>query len=264
MRVAWIGLGSMGRPMALSVLRAGHTVTGYARRPAEQTELIAAGATVGDDAKTAVTNAEMVCVNLFSEAQVREVLLDAGVLAAVPSGAILVIHSTVAPTFVSELANARADVQWLDAGFSGGPNEALAGALTLMVGGDSNVFDQAWEVFRTYANYIAYTGSLGSGMTLKVINNLMFAAHVAIARDALRLTSAAGIDSKVAAGTLACGSAGSTALGILARGGNPEAVVDAVSRYLDKDVPIARAAAAGLDLGALDAPTRGFASEARA
>ncbi|WP_298690548.1 NAD(P)-dependent oxidoreductase [uncultured Sphingomonas sp.] len=260
MRVAWIGLGSMGRPMALSVVRGGHELRGYARRPEEHAQLVAEGASVGDDPVAAVLDAELVCVNLFSEAQVRAVLIDGGVLAAVPAGAIVAIHSTVSPAFVNELATVRGDVELIDAGFSGGPDEAQAGALTLMVGGDPTAFDQAWEVFRTYADHIAYAGPLGSGMTLKVINNLTFAANLAIASDALRLVTATGVDPEIAAGVLMRGSAGSTALRIIAKNGAPEAAMTAIARYLEKDVAIARAATVGLDLGTLGDATSGYAA----
>lgn len=259
MRVAWIGLGSMGRPMALSVLRGGHDLRAYARRPEEHADLVSEGSSVGDNPVEAVADAELVCVNLFSEAQIRTVLIDGDVLSAVPAGAIVAIHSTVSPAFVGELAAIRGDVELLDAGFSGGPDEALAGELTLMVGGDPTAFDQAWEVFRTYANHIAYTGPVGSGMTLKVINNLIFAANVAIAGDALRLVTAAGVDPKIAAGVLLRGSAGSTALRIIGKDGAPEVTMTAIARYLEKDVAIARAATVGLDLGTLNGATSGYA-----
>lgn len=258
MKVAWIGLGSMGKPMALTVLAAGHALTGYVRRPEEHDAIRAVGGIVTADVRAAVADADIVCVNLFSEAQVREVVKDSGALAAMRGGAILAIHSTVSPPFMHEVAGWRSDLDILDAGFSGGPDDAAAGRLTLMVGGDAAVLEQARAVFACYADSIAHAGPLGSGMTLKVINNLMFGAHVAIARDALRLVAAAGLDMDVAVATLLRGSAGSTALSIVTSGGDPQAVVNGIGHYLRKDVPIARRGAAGLDLGVLDAATREF------
>lgn len=258
MRIGWIGLGAMGRPMALAALAAGHALAGHARRPDEQAEVRAAGGTVSDDLAATVRDAEIVCVTLFSEAQLRDVLVAGGALAAMPTGSILAVHSTVSPAFVRELAAARSDIAILDAGFSGGPDEALAGRLTVMVGGDAAVLERARPVFAAYAGHIAHAGPPGSGMTLKIINNLMFAAHVAIARDGLRLVEAGGLALEVAVATLMRGSAGSNALGILGRTGHAEATIAAIRPYLDKDVPIARAGAAGLDLGTLDAATREF------
>ena len=258
MRVAWIGLGSMGRPMALSVLRAAHPLAGYARRPDEQGALRAAGGQVSADLAATVAGAEIVCVNLFSEGQIDEVLVARGALAAMPAGAVLAIHSTVSPPFVRALAARRPELDVLDAGFSGSPDDALNGRLTLMVGGAAGVLERARPVFEAYAGHIAHAGPLGSGMALKVINNLMFAAHVAIARDGLRLAKAQGLAPDVAVATLMRGSAGSNALGFLGRSGDAEAMVTAIRPYLDKDVPIARQGAAGLDLGTLDAATRAF------
>lgn len=261
MRVAWIGLGSMGRPMALAALKAGHDLAGYARRPAEHDAIREAGGRITDDLHAAIDGAEIVCINLFSEAQIRAVIVESGALAAIPPGAILAIHSTVSPAFARELAALRGDIAILDAGFSGGPDEALAGKLTLMVGGEAAALDRARPVFEAYAGHIAHSGPIGSGMALKVINNLMFAAHVAIARDGLRLVKAQGLVPDVAMETLMRGSAGSNALGFLGRSGDAEAMVAAIRVYLGKDVPIARCAAAGLDLGTLDAATREFTSD---
>jgi 3-hydroxyisobutyrate dehydrogenase-like beta-hydroxyacid dehydrogenase len=258
MQVAWVGLGSMGRPMAAAAARRGHVVRGYARRPEEQTGLVDAGGEVLSDPVEAVAGAEIICVNLFSEAQVEAVFLENDLLSALASGAVLVLHSTVSPAFVSALAGRRGDVDVLDAGFSGGPQEASDGRLTLMVGGDAGALARARPVLETYAGHIAHVGGAGAGMTLKVINNLMFAANVAVARDAMRLVASSGLDLGVAVETLTRGSAGSNALTILGRGGQPEAVVAAIRPYLEKDVPIARRGAGPVDLGALDAATREF------
>jgi 3-hydroxyisobutyrate dehydrogenase-like beta-hydroxyacid dehydrogenase len=259
MRVAWIGLGSMGKPMALSVLEGGHSLVGFARRPQEHGQINRAGGRVTSVAIEAVGGAELVCVNLFSEEQIREVMLEGRVVEALPAQAVLVIHSTVSPGFVHEIGRLREDLQVLDAGFSGSPEDASRGSLTLMVGGATAALERAKPVFATYSNQIAHTGSLGTGMTLKVINNLMFAANAVIARDALLLASNGGVGLDVAVQTLSRGSAGSTALRILGSAGNPDNVMTAMRRYLEKDVSIAQQALRGLDLGSLQAATREFA-----
>jgi len=259
MRVGWIGLGAMGRPMALAAARAGHIVRGYARRPAELADVEDAGIPVTDHLLGTAADAEVTCVTLFSEAQVREVVIDGGLLAALPAGSILVLHSTVSPDFAQDVARMRDDVAVLDAGFSGGPAEAASGHLTLMVGGDAQALERSRPVLASYCDHIAHLGPVGAGMTLKVINNLMFAANVAIARDALRLVDRKGLELGAAVETLGRGSAGSTALRLLGRGGQPEATLDAIRHYLEKDVAIARDGARGMPLGALDAATLEFA-----
>jgi 3-hydroxyisobutyrate dehydrogenase-like beta-hydroxyacid dehydrogenase len=200
----------------------------------------------------------LVCVNLFSEQQLDEVFVEHGVLADIQPGSILAIHSTVSPNFIRGLAQRRRDIDALDAGFSGGPDEASAGKLTLMVGGDAAVLERARPVFATYAQPIVHAGALGTGMTLKVINNLLFAANIALAADALHLVQASGVGLEAALAALMHGSAGSNALGILGRSGHPAAAMAAITRYLEKDVPIALESARGLDLGRLAAATGAF------
>lgn len=258
MRIAWIGLGAMGRPMALAALRAGHALQGYARRPDEQSELSDEGAVVSADLLKTVEGVDAAFVTLFSETQVREVVVAGGVLAALPAGSVLVLHSTVSPAFAVELAGLRPDISVVDAGFSGGPDEAANAGLTLMVGGEPEVIQRLQPVLAAYAGHIARLGPVGSGMTLKVINNLTFAANVAMARDALRLVQAQGLDVVAAVETLGRGSAGSAALRILGSGGQPEAVVAGIRHYLEKDVAIARRGAEGMSIGALDAATAEF------
>lgn len=248
----------MGRPMALAAARAGHAVSGYARRPDALGEFETAGIPISSDLGQAIAGAEVTCVTLFSELQVREVIINSGALAALSSGTVLVLHSTVSPDFAAEVARMRDDVAVLDAGFSGGPTEAADGRLTLMVGGDARSLERARPVLESYGDHIAHLGPVGTGMTLKVINNLMFAANIAIARDALRLVSRTGLDLDAALETLRRGSAGSTALGLLGRGGQPEAMLDAIRHYLSKDVAIAREAAGDMPLGTLDAATLEF------
>ena len=258
MRIAWIGLGSMGMPMALAALRAGHRLAGYARRPHEHDELRAAGATVTDQLDEALSGAEIVCINLYSEEQLRAVMLDAGGLAMVPAGALVIVHSTVSPGIVRELAARRADIGVIDAGFSGGPEDAANAALTLMVGGDMADFERGRPVLETYAGHIAHLGPLGAGMTLKVINNLTFAAHMAIAQDVLRLCDAHELALETAIATLTRGSAGSTALTYLGRSDDPHSMLGAIRHYLDKDVAIARHGSRHMNLGILAAATDGF------
>jgi 3-hydroxyisobutyrate dehydrogenase-like beta-hydroxyacid dehydrogenase len=207
----------------------------------------------------AVTGADAVCINLYSEEQLREVMITQAGLVAVKAGALVIVHSTVSPDAVQELAAMRPDIAVLDAGFSGGPAEAEAGKLTLMVGGKESDFERARPVLSAYGEHIAHLGPLGAGMTLKLINNLTFAAHIAIAQDALRLCEANGLALDVALATLGSGSAGSTALALLARNKDPHAMIAGIRHYLDKDVAIARAGSRHMDIGVLDGATRGFA-----
>src|ERR1700732_2515627 len=120
MRVGWIGLGQMGAPMAEMVLKAGHQVVGHSRGKRPLDRLTALGARLTSSLTDAVAGAEVVCVCLFDDAQTREAVLESGVLAAMPAGSVLALHSTGAPALVEALAEAASpSVSVLDATFSG-------------------------------------------------------------------------------------------------------------------------------------------------
>lgn len=261
MRVGWIGLGQIGLPMALRVLAGGHALRAHSRRFDDHQAVRDAGGELTGSPTEAAAGAEVVGVNLFSEAQLYEVLLDGGVMAAMAPGAVLIVHSTVSPEAIKALAGARADVAVIDAGFSGTAADTAAGQLALMVGGEAAALEIARPVLATYADHIAHVGPLGAGMTLKLVNNMLFAAQVRLALDAVEAAAQAGIDRVTAAETLARSSGGSFALGVVQRSGASETGAAPLRRYLDKDVAVAREAGRTLSLGDLIHVTRGFGAE---
>jgi 3-hydroxyisobutyrate dehydrogenase-like beta-hydroxyacid dehydrogenase len=258
MRVGWIGLGQIGLPMALRALGGGHGLKGHSRRPAEHQAVVQAGGELVGSAAEAARGVEMLGVNLFSEPQIAEVLLDGGVMAAVDPGAVVVIHSTVSPNIVKALAAARPDVAVLDAGFSGTAENTAAGKLALMVGGDAAVLERVRPVLATYSDHIAHVGPLGAGMALKLVNNMLFAAQVRLALDAVEAVAQVGIDRAAAAETFARSSGGSFAMDQIKRSGASPELLEHLRHYLDKDVAVAREAGRGLAMGELVYVTRGF------
>jgi 3-hydroxyisobutyrate dehydrogenase-like beta-hydroxyacid dehydrogenase len=122
-----------------------------------------------------------------------------------------------------------------------------------MAGGDPSVFLKAEPVLASYAAYLRHVGPLGAGMRLKLINNLLFGAQIALASDAFRLAEETGIAADVLADVISRSSGASTALGILARHQRPGAGLAGMRAYLQKDITSALAAAEseGLDLGTL-------------
>ena len=141
MKVAWIGLGRIGTPMALQVLRAGHELTGHARSPEKARDVAVAGGRITPSLTAAMAGADLVCVNVYAEAQLRDAMLAGGALTAMTAGATLVIHSTVGPSVIRELAASRPDIHVLDAAFSGTAENAAEGTITLMVGGSAAALD---------------------------------------------------------------------------------------------------------------------------
>jgi 3-hydroxyisobutyrate dehydrogenase len=260
MKVAWIGMGRIGKQMALRVLEAGYDLVGHARTPEKQEEVRLAGARLTTSLNEAVSNAELICVNVYSEAQLHEALIESGSLAEIDPGAVLAIHSTVGPAAIAELTNARPDVRVLDAAFSGTDVDAAKGTIALMVGGDAAALADVRPVFQCYADYVSHVGPTGAGMTLKLVNNAIFGAQMLLARDALKIVRASGIDEEVAVETLARSSGGSFAIKLFGSDMDPEQRMAAIWPYLEKDVAVARAAAEemGIDLGMLDVATRPF------
>lgn len=260
MRVAWIGMGRIGKQMALRVIQGGHDLIGHARTPEKHDDIGQAGARLTRSVAEAVADAEIVCVNVYSEAQLHEVLFDGGGLAAMQAGAILAVHSTVGPAFVEHIVAARPEIRVLDAAFSGTDANAAAGTIALMIGGAVATLEQARPVLGTYADHIAHLGPNGAGMSLKLLNNSLFGAHMIMARDAMRVIQASGLNKDIAVATLARSSGGSFAINLFSDGADPTQRMASVWPYMEKDIAVSRAAAQemGLDLGMLATATAPF------
>jgi 3-hydroxyisobutyrate dehydrogenase len=201
MRVGFVGLGNMGLGMARNIVKAGIALTVRDIRP-DAVEIVAAdGAEVADSAAEAARGADLVCIAVFREDQLRAVVLgdgaEPGVLATASPGSVLAIHSTVSPGIVSELsmaARAR-DVEVLDIAMSGGGDVAAnAGTLTFMVGGDAAAFERSRPVLETMASAIFYLGRTGAGMSAKIISNFLLDGNVTLVREAVRIAASAGIE----------------------------------------------------------------------
>jgi 3-hydroxyisobutyrate dehydrogenase-like beta-hydroxyacid dehydrogenase len=262
MRVAWIGLGRVGKPMALRVLHAGHELTGHARTPDKAKEIAAVGGRVVAELSTSVADAEIVCVNVYSEPQLEDALITGGALATMSAGAILVIHSTVGPAIIHDLTKLRPDIDILDAAFSGTDRNAEEGTITLMVGGDATALERARPVLSTYASVIHHVGPSGAGLTIKLVNNALFGAHMLLARDSLQILESVGISKDVAVSTLNHSSGGSFAVAQF-ENADIDARMAGIWPYMQKDVAAAREAAKqmGFDLGMLDIATRPFITQ---
>jgi 3-hydroxyisobutyrate dehydrogenase-like beta-hydroxyacid dehydrogenase len=162
---------------------------------------------------------ELVGICVFSDEDVEDVILrDDGVLQGMTPGGVIAIHSTVLPDTVTRIA-ARASehqVAVLDAPVSGGGEAAAARKLLLLAGGEAAEVTRCRPVFETFANPVVHLGPLGSGQIAKAINNLLLAAHMAMAYDAFDFARVLGLDLPALAEALAAGTGGSAAVGIFA------------------------------------------------
>jgi len=250
MRIGWVGLGQIGSGMVRRLLKAGFDVTVYARG-AGLAEVNAAGATTSHDYAALAAEAEALAICVFDDAQVRAVLFDGGALNAMRARSTLLIHTTGSPALMREIgARAPTAVDVLDATFSGGPNDAGAGTLTLMAGGPAYALERVRPALSTYCKQIFHMGALGQGQVVKLLNNLLLATNLMNAAEALKLLEGSGGDPFTAARAIQAASGRSFAMDLISRAEDISATIGAARRYLIKDVAVAIAAAkeAGLDV----------------
>jgi 2-hydroxy-3-oxopropionate reductase len=233
-RIAFIGLGIMGLPMATNLVRAGHEVTGHNRSHGKTATLAAAGGTAAGSVAEAVHDAEVVITMLPDSPDVEAVVLGAdGVLDAAGRGALLIDMSTISPTTARTVAEraAAAGLRALDAPVSGGEQGAKDGNLSIMVGGAEDDFTAALPVLRAMGSTVVHVGPAGAGQTVKAANQLITAGNLGLLAEAVVFLGAHGVELSAAMEVIGGGLAGSTILdrkspGMLRREFNPGFRID--------------------------------------
>lgn len=252
--IGFVGAGQLGEPMVRRLAGAGHEVTVYARRDDVRQRLREAGAAIADSIADLATGAQLIISCLFSDDQIREVILGAdGLLAHADSGAILVSHTTGTVDTVHELADARTDVAVLDAPVSGTADDIANGRLTVLLGGESGAVAKADPILRAYASTVIRTGGLGSALNIKLVNNVLFAANAQLLGAATDVATQLGVDADHFLDALAACSADSKVAGHARGLGGMGVFAEAAAPFLRKDVGAALLAArdAGAELGLL-------------
>ncbi|MCT2583405.1 2-hydroxy-3-oxopropionate reductase [Actinophytocola gossypii] len=256
-RIAFIGLGIMGLPMATNLVRAGHEVAGYNRGEAKRARFADAGGTAAGSVAEAVRGAEVVITMLPDSPDVEEVVLGPdGVLESAGAGALLVDMSTIAPATartVAELA-AETGVRAVDAPVSGGEQGAIDGTLSIMVGGEPADVEAARPLLEVLGGTVVHVGPSGSGQTVKAANQLVVAGTIQLVAEALTLLDAQGVELRSAVEVLSGGLAGSAILdrkapGMLARRFAPGFRVDLHHKDLGIVLDSAREAGVVIPLG---------------
>ncbi len=241
--VGWIGLGLMGQPMALNVLRAGFPLVVHNRSRGAVATLVAAGAAEAWSPREVASRAEIVVTCLPGPAEVTEVYLGAdGVLTATRPGMLLIDTSTIDPETHRRIARAAAEhgADYLDAPVSGGTTGAREGTLTVMVGGRAEAVERARPILQAFGRTIYHLGPVGSGAIAKLINNLMAAINLLGVCEGLVLAAKAGLDLDLFCRVIADSSGASrsfsgAAPAILARDFRPGFMID----LMHKDVTLA-------------------------
>jgi len=213
-KLAFIGLGVMGGPMARHLAAKGHEVTVYNRTAAKAAAWVAAnGGKAADTPREAAVGADMVMVCVGNDDDVRSVIYGAdGVLAGVKKGGIIVDHTTASATLARELAAKCAEqgVGFIDAPVSGGQAGAENGQLSVMCGADDEaVFERAYPVLMSYAKICKRLGNAGSGQLAKMVNQICIAGIAQGLSEGLNLALAAGLDPDALVEVISQGAAGS-------------------------------------------------------
>jgi 2-hydroxy-3-oxopropionate reductase len=210
--VGFVGLGTMGREMALNLLKSGYAVHAYDVRKEAIDDLVTQGATGAQSLADATRDADIVISMLPDTPQVEEIVYgEGGLLTAPPQGRLFVDMSTISPVAVRRMhADLKAaGVAFLDAPVSGGPVGAKNASLSIMVGGDSDAFLRAEPSFRAMGTTITHVGEVGAGQTVKLCNQLVCAINLQAICEALALGRASGVDLNQLRNVLLGGSAAS-------------------------------------------------------
>jgi 3-hydroxyisobutyrate dehydrogenase-like beta-hydroxyacid dehydrogenase len=211
MRVAFVGLGVMGYPMAGYLAGAGHDVTVYNRTNSKaESWQKEHGGEIADTAAAAAADAETVFCCVGDDPDVRAVILgNRGVLESIGEGGVIVDHTTASPTVAREVYEAAKgkDVGFLDGPLSGGQAGAESGQLTIMVGGDADVYERVLPVMHCYAKVCTHIGAAGSGQLAKMANQICIAGVVQGLAEALHFVKRAGLDPARVIGAISKGAA---------------------------------------------------------
>ncbi len=197
MNIGFIGLGLMGRPMALNLINGGHRLTVWARRPASLLPLQQAGAQVAESPAALAAASEIVISMVADAPDVEQVALGPqGVAEGARPGLIFIDMSTIAPAAAQSMAARLLEkgVTMLDAPVSGGEVGAIAGNLTIMVGGPEAAFQQALPVLQAMGKAVTLVGESGAGQVAKACNQIITGMGVAAVAEALNFARKSGVD----------------------------------------------------------------------
>lgn len=199
MRVAFIGLGNMGGPMAINLKRAGYTVQAFDLSADAIAKVRAEGVDVAASAREAVQGADVVISMLPASKHVESLYLgEEGLIKLIQPGALLIDCSTIAPASAQKVAAAATSqgLHMIDAPVSGGVAGATAGTLTFIVGGHAEALERARPVLQAMGKNIFHMGDAGAGQVAKLCNNMALGVIMAVTGEALALGAAHGLDAK--------------------------------------------------------------------
>lgn len=258
MKIGFIGLGIMGKPMSKNLLKAGHELMVSDLNQSAVDEVVAAGAVAADN-NTIAAECDMVITMLPNSPQVKEVVCgDKGFLPSAKEGLILIDMSSIAPLASQEVAKACEEkgVRMLEAPVSGGEPKAIDGTLSIMCGGDEALFEECVPVLKVMGSDVVYCGASGAGNTTKLANQIIVAANIAAVSEGFMLAKKAGVDPNKVYAAIRGGLAGSTVMDakgtmMLANNTKPGFKIDLHIKDLNNAVDTGHAVGAPLPMTAV-------------
>jgi len=199
-KIAFIGLGNMGLPMAVNLVKAGYLVKGFDLVPTALQSFIAAGGESANSANEAADGAEVVISMLPAGKHVADLYnSNDGVLSQLPKGCLVIDSSTIDATTARQVGKSavKAGIDFIDAPVSGGVSGAVAGTLSFIVGGEVDCYARAKPILEAMGKNIFHAGSVGSGQIAKTCNNMLLSVLMAGTAEALQMGIENGLDPKI-------------------------------------------------------------------
>lgn len=215
MKIGFVGLGIMGKPMAKNLIKDGYEVICYDFNQSNMDEVAAAGASTAKNSQELANQSDIVITMLPNSPNVEAALFsEEGIAAGISEGKIVIDMSSINPVSSQRFAEKLAGlgVEFLDAPVSGGEPKAIDGTIAVMVGGKKKVFDQCNELLLSMASSVTYIGEVGAGNIAKLANQIIVAINIAAVGEALSFATKAGADPELVYQGIRGGLAGSTVM----------------------------------------------------
>ena len=215
MKIGFIGLGIMGRPMAKNLIKAGHELTVFDFNKEAVADLVSCGAAAAESNKDLASKVDVVITMVPNSPQVRAAVLGKdGVVEGAKEGLVLVDMSSIDPTESKKIGAELAEhgIEMLDCPVSGGEPKAIDGTISVMCGGKKELFDKYYDMLMAMAGSVVYVGDLGSGNVAKLANQMVVAINIAAVAEALTFAKKVGTDPELVYQAIRGGLAGSTVM----------------------------------------------------
>lgn len=215
MNIGFVGLGIMGKPMAINLVKAGHTVYGYDFNKKSIEELVSVGGFAAQSGKDAAEKSEVVITMLPNSPHVESALFgENGIAEGLSEGMTVIDMSSISPVASQSFAKRLAEkkVTFLDAPVSGGEPKAIDATIAIMVGGDQEAFDKYYDVLMVMGSSATFVGNAGAGNITKLANQMIVAINIAAISEAYSLAKKAGVEPEKVYHAIRTGLAGSTVM----------------------------------------------------